>query len=92
LLHHSYSDCVGVRESLRNDCTLRDAIKAAVAARENEINNVDLVQNQAWFHRPARDAFKLMIDGKRLLMDTDSEDDSCICGMVDDKGGRCMWR
>jgi hypothetical protein len=75
---------------LRNDCTLRDAIKAAVAARENEINNVDPVQNQAWFHRPARDAFKLMIDGKRLLMDTDSEDDSCICGMVDDKGGRCI--
>jgi hypothetical protein len=37
-----------------------DAVKAAVAARENEINNVDPVQNQTWFPRSARDAFKLM--------------------------------
>jgi hypothetical protein len=67
-----------------------DAVKAAVAARENEINNVDPVQNQAWFPRPSRDAFKLMIDGKCLLMGIDNEDDYCVCGMVEDRGGRCI--
>jgi hypothetical protein len=28
---------------------MRDAVKAAVAAQENEIKNVDPVQNQVWF-------------------------------------------
>jgi hypothetical protein len=69
---------------------MRDAIKAAVSARENEINNVDPVQNQAWFPRSSRDPFKLMIDGKRLLMGIDNKDDYCVCRMVDDKGGRCI--
>jgi hypothetical protein len=40
-LHRSYYDCAGVRNGLRNDCTMCDAVKAAIAARENEINNVD---------------------------------------------------
>jgi hypothetical protein len=67
-----------------------DVVKVALAARENEINNVDPVQNQTWFPQSARDAFKLMIDGKRLLMGIDNEDDYCVCGMVEDRGGRCI--
>jgi hypothetical protein len=31
-----------------------------------------------------------MIDGKRLLMGIDNEDGYCVCGMVDDRGGRCI--
>jgi hypothetical protein len=31
-----------------------------------------------------------MIDGKHLLMGIDIEDDYCVCGMVEDKGGRCI--
>jgi hypothetical protein len=48
------------------------------------------MQNQTWFPGSARDAFTLMIDGKRLLMGIANEDDYCVCGMVEDRGGRCI--